>query len=226
MRNVARGNRWTLYHADWRDVLQEIGEVDALITDPPYSERTHKAHDTSVRRGISYEGLRPEGVDGIVASLVEVTHGWCVVITDDELFHHFRKAFIRHGRYAFQPVPIVSIGGRVRLAGDGPSSWTVWCCVSRPRCEPFTKWGTLPGAYIERGSVKGAPIIGAKQLTTMRRIVRDYTRPDDVVLDPFAGTGTTLLAAMLEGRRAIGCEVDRKTYEYAVKRLRGKLPVR
>lgn len=54
----------------------------------------------------------------------------------------------------------------------------------------------------------------------MRAIIRDYTRPGDLVVDPCAGGGTTLLAAVMEGRRAIGAEMDPATFDKAVARLR------
>jgi site-specific DNA-methyltransferase (adenine-specific) len=50
-----------------------------------------------------------------------------------------------------------------------------------------------------------------KPLSLMRHLVKLLTPSESVVLDPFAGTGTTLLAAKLEGRDAIGIERD-ETY--------------
>lgn len=53
----------------------------------------------------------------------------------------------------------------------------------------------------------------------MRAIVRDYTKPGDLVVDPFCGGGTTALACAYESRRCITSEMDPDTYALAVKRL-------
>lgn len=58
-----------------------------------------------------------------------------------------------------------------------------------------------------------------KPLDLMRWLVRTFTRPGDLVCDPFAGSGTTLLAAELEGRRYFGCEKDARIFRAATKRL-------
>jgi site-specific DNA-methyltransferase (adenine-specific) len=62
-------------------------------------------------------------------------------------------------------------------------------------------------------------VTGMKSLGGMRAVVRDYSRPDNLIVDPYAGSGTTLLAAAIEGRRAIGAEIDQKIFALAVKRL-------
>jgi hypothetical protein len=122
------------------------------------------------------------------------------------------------GRYVFQPVPCVIRGMSVRLGGDGPSSWSVFLNVSRPRNTEFSRWGTLPGAYVTR---RGAEHIGGKPLELMNGIVRDYSRRGNLIADPCAGLATTALAALGLGRRFVGSEIDPETHALAMARLSG-----
>jgi len=62
-----------------------------------------------------------------------------------------------------------------------------------------------------------------KPLALIRFMVEISARPDSVILDPFMGSGTTLLAAKLEGRRAIGIEKNREYCDIAVERLRQRV---
>lgn len=116
-------------------------------------------------------------------------------------------------RYVFAPVPVVRTGSTVRLRGDGPSNWTTWLVVARPRSKEMARWGTLPGAYIMSG---GKPRhIGGKTIDTMRQLVRDYSREGDLVADPCMGAGTTGLACLEMGRCFVGWERERRTFELA-----------
>ena len=54
------------------------------------------------------------------------------------------------------------------------------------------------------------------------RLVRMFSFIEDTILDPFAGTGTTLIAAMRNGRNSIGIEIDREYAEYSVRRLQSE----
>jgi len=52
-----------------------------------------------------------------------------------------------------------------------------------------------------------------------RRCIKLFSYVNDVVLDPFAGSGTTLLAAVSNNRKALGIDVDKKYCELARKRI-------
>ena len=62
-----------------------------------------------------------------------------------------------------------------------------------------------------------------KPLALIRFMIDISVRPQTAILDPFAGSGTTLLAARLEGRQAVGIEISERYCEIAANRLRQKL---
>ena len=58
-----------------------------------------------------------------------------------------------------------------------------------------------------------------KPLELVRRLVAAATRPDGLVVDPFAGSGTTLVACEALGRRWLGCEIDPRFQQVIADRL-------
>ena len=63
-----------------------------------------------------------------------------------------------------------------------------------------------------------------KPLALMRYLVRLVTPPDGVVLDPFLGSGTTAIAAVLEGRDWIGIEREAEYCDIARARIAAAEP--
>jgi site-specific DNA-methyltransferase (adenine-specific) len=61
-----------------------------------------------------------------------------------------------------------------------------------------------------------------KPLCVLTPLIRSFSRPGDIVLDPFCGSGSTLLAAKLQGRSFIGIELDPAYYNIALDRLLAK----
>jgi len=60
-----------------------------------------------------------------------------------------------------------------------------------------------------------------KAVSILTPLIESFSHPDDVVLDPFAGSGSTLVAAALAGRSAVGIELEEKYCAIARKRLVG-----
>lgn len=196
-------------------------------------ERAYNArkseHGESGRRDIDYDAWGPDDVRKFGDAWSGRCAGWWVSITDDVLAPIWRLEMEHQGLYPFCPLPLVETGSRVRMTGDGPSNWTCWVQVARPRNEMFASWGTLSGAYIVPGeraqnSTHGTDrITGGKPMRGMIEIVEDYSRAGDLVCDPVAGAGTTLLAAIRTGRRCIGIEKDTERAQLCADRVKAEL---
>jgi len=224
---------WTLHRGDCRDYLRSLPEasVSAVVTDPPYSERTHKGNnaicaggirhiqDGADRAELQYYHWTPEVASGVIRELCRVSAGWVVVMTDHMLVRPIQAAMEDAGRYAFAPLPYVAEGSRCRLGGDGPSCWAIWLVVCRPATKDFSTWGTLPGAYIRQPGWDRPVYPGGKPVQLLRELLRDYTRPGDTVLDPYAGAGTTGVACVEMGRNVVGCEIDEAAHALAERRI-------
>jgi len=59
-----------------------------------------------------------------------------------------------------------------------------------------------------------------KSLILMRELIRVYSNPGQLVVSPFVGSGTDLIAAHMEGRRSIGFELDPVNYQEAAERVK------
>lgn len=60
-----------------------------------------------------------------------------------------------------------------------------------------------------------------KPTELMIKIVEDYLEPTDIIIDPFMGSGTTLVAAKQLGRKAVGIEINKIYCDIAIGRLNG-----
>lgn len=79
----------------------------------------------------------------------------------------------------------------------------------------FQQIWNIPGA-----STRNHPAPFPLELAT--RLVRMFSFTGDVVLDPFCGSATTLIAAMKNGRNSVGVEIDRNYCRMAAKRLKAE----
>lgn len=228
---IERGDGWELHACDWRDA--DLPTVDAVIEDPPYGARTHAGQRHARKQGTSgalvsdiglqYDHLTDDDVVQIVGAANTNCRGWCLWMTSHDLIPAYEHAAEMSNRYCFAPLPIVMPGMNMRLAGDGPSNWTVHLIVTRTTLKKC--WSTKPGYYPASrdyiaGKVADSSVAGGKPVGLMEAILRDYTEPGDLVLDRFTGGGTTGVACIRNGRRFVGYERKPEHFEIALKRLR------
>jgi hypothetical protein len=215
----------TLYHGDCLDLLPHIGPVDHVLTDPPYDERTHEnARCNSVVVG--GVAVRPDGVafaalpsaSRVAATCVPLARRWSLFFCAVEMLADYRAgasdSWVRAGVWdRVNPSP--------QLTGDRPGQAVEGVAIFHAAGRKRWNGGGTAAIWrhqVDRGAIRPDHPT-PKPLALMRELVRLFTDPGDVILDPFAGSATTGLAARLEGRRAILIEREERYCEVSAKRL-------
>lgn len=235
----------TIYHGDCREVLPALEAVDHVLTDPPYardvyqrlrSPNTHKGSGTPVRMGIrnhQYSSISIEklamGAIGCVDDLFEVvaleiarlTKRRALVFSDAESIHRWREQlegagmrYVRTGAW-FKPDPMP------QFSGDRPAVGFEPCTIVHAQGPMRWNGGGSSAAWTHGTVKKNRPDHPCpKPEPLMRELVRLFTDEGEALLDPFMGSGTTLVAAKALGRKAIGIEVNKDYCDVAIERLR------
>lgn len=218
---------------------QETASVDALITDPPYSsggmvrsDRSRGVHEKYVTNDSqsghelgAFSGDNRDGRSyGYWASLwltealrVVKPGGACCLFTDWRQLPTTTDALQAGGWVWRGIVPWRKPNprpqkGRFRNACE----YVVWG-TNGPRGTEAIDGECLPGIY-EGSPPRDRQHITQKPLQVMRGLVQ-IAPPGGVVLDPFAGSGTTAEACEREGRSFIGFEIEPHFAEVAQQRI-------
>jgi DNA modification methylase len=212
----------TLYHGDCREVLQDVGDTfDCVVTDPPYSsggfqESGKSAGSIGTRAGdtIALDNLSTRGYERLMREVLR----YCNQADEIYLFTDWRMWINTFDA-------LVAGGWRVR-------NMLVWDKMQMGMGLPWRNQHELiaygkrtPAQMIDgkRGNVLQARRSGnanhptEKPLGLLSQIISN-TRAA-LICDPFAGSGTTLVAAKALGRHALGVEVDEKYCEVIANRL-------
>ena len=204
----------TLYNADCREILPtiEAGSVDLVLTDPPYG----------IDGG---SGLGAERGKGDYASdfIDDSEHLRLVVVpVIRELIRQCGSVVLTPGNknFCLYPQPD-SFGAFYQPAAVGLQTF------GNLDAQPIFYYGKnaskkvmgVPCSYV----LTEAPIRNGhpcpKPFRAWKKLLDRQSSPGQTVLDPFAGSGTTLRAAMDLGRKAIGIEISEKYCEIAARRL-------
>lgn len=208
----------TIYHGDCREILPHLPMVDHVITDPPYSERTHKGARTGNYGGevlidfshIEFATLKAT-IEGIKVSR------WVVMTCD---LHHAAQLLLMPP----QGLELIRLGvwikpnGAPQFTGDRPAQGFEQVAILHPAGKKRWNGGGYPAVWTCNKICGRHPT--EKPIELYTRFIEQFTDEGDTILDPFMGSGTTLEAAKLMGRRAIGIELEEKYCEIAANRLR------
>lgn len=222
----------TLYLGDCLDILPELTEkADIIITDPPYSSGGLMRSDRSANSGAKYTSKKWLPFSGDNRDQRSFTL-WC------SAWHSQLLKNAAHGALLFcfidwRNLPCmadaVQVGGWV---WRGVIPWNKVINLRpqrgyfRSQCE-YILWATA-GPAIGDGYGWGFFSVPAP---TARQRVHPTEKPVDLlthllnvhkgqtILDPFMGSGSTGIAALWEGRRFIGIEMDEHWFDVACRRI-------
>ena len=214
--NQSTTQPWTIIQGDALKVLEGFapGTFDAVITDPPYASggRTQVEKNKSTTQKYSSMKNAPPPFDGDAKDQRSWTRWaaeWRQLPAATDALQW--AGWIWRGTAVWDKGNSRPQKGRFRQQAE----YIVWGSngdmpISRPvPC--------LPGVF-KYGNPQKRIHLTEKPLQLMRDVVK-ITEPGGHILDPFAGSGTTVLAAVLEGYRATGIEMS----DYYVQAARERL---
>ena len=196
--NTPIDERWQLIYSDFREVQLEAASVDAIITDPPYLEEYLPL----------YENL------GAFSQKVLKPGGSLLVMTGQSYLPEIISALAKHLKFQWvisylTPGPAAPIWQRRVnttwkpvlwfVKGEYQGAWVNDVCQSEGSDKRFHEWGQSEGG--------------------MADIIERFSKPGDLILDPFCGGGTTGITALRLARRFIGIDNDEETVEIAKGRI-------
>lgn len=210
----------TIIHGDSLTVLRQMEpeSVDAIITDPPY--------------GINYHSTTDKSIVNDKSPFIWWLYDACRVLKSGD---SGRGCLVCFTRWDVQQVFIDAM----RLAGFVVKSEVIWDKVhhgmgdTKAQFAPsheniifavkgkFSFPGHRPKDLITYQKLGSAQMIHPteKPVGLLASLITAVTKPGDLLVDPFAGSGSTLVAAKKTGRRFIGIEIDDTHYANSQRRI-------
>ena len=194
----------TIYHGDCREILPEIGPVDLVLTDPPYGIglESHRGANWSI------EGDEDQSAGISAIELVNDLPRWFFCSPYAIWPGDWKDILV------WDKGPALGGGGDPKkyfkrtfelILGSGQPA------IYGKRDSAVLKYWMTPQQMIHHPNEKPLPL--------MSYLVKKLSIEASLIIDPFMGSGTTLVAAKQLNRRAIGIEIEEKYCEVAARRL-------
>lgn len=201
--------------------------VDHVITDPPYEVEAHTLqrrieNGALVDARLGFAPLTEEIRNAAAHEFARVTRRWALVFCQAEAVAAWRDALTSAGLVYRRACVWIKRDGQPQLSGDRPGQGHESIVVAHAPGKSRWNGGGKLGLYdYSKGHEGGRASLHPteKPLRLMEALVADFTDPGDLVLDPFAGSGTTGVAALKNGRRFMGSELSPEYHAVALKRL-------
>ena len=230
IRKAAWKGRGILYHADARDVLKRYPKesVDCIVTDPPYAlGMFREGQATSGARLAEQQGTMYDDDPAATMDMLDQVffHAAQVLKPDGHAYVFFHMTryepiflMLRKHFGSVDEVPIVWIKNTPGI-GDPNTTWVYayepcfWVHRGRNLVKPQAF------NYLKSDTVTKKIHATEKPVQLLRHLVQASCVPGEVVLDPFSGSGSTLVAAAQLGCKFVGIEKHEPFFRSTTERI-------
>ncbi len=227
----------TIYHGDCLEVLRSLpsSSVDVVLTDPPYCSGGYmEAQKNTKAQGLRGATVAAEGFEWFADNMGTAGLTWLlreVMVQVRRLLAPNRGAFVfTDWRMVTTLAPAIeSVGLRFRnqlMWDKGNAGLGVGFKPAYEVVMEFSKGSTTYAAKNGQNVLRFPRVPSgekehgaAKPLALLSEVLRMVDVGQSVVLDPFLGSGSTLVAAKARGLPCVGIEVEERYCEIAAKRL-------
>lgn len=216
---------------DCMAVMPTLGRFDHVICDPPYEASLHAAKASPHQHirtdgGTELKALRFSGIDDIrqtVGDTVsQICDGWFIAFCTVEGVAPWADTINASAMKYKRACIWVKVNSAPQFNGQGPAQGAE-CFVTAWGGKGHARWngGGKAGIYTHTANPPnrhgGHPT--EKPVRLMSALLADFTNEGQMVLDPFMGSGTTLVACQKMGRAGTGIELDPAYFQMACDRV-------
>lgn len=219
----------TLYLGNSLELVADLAPFDHVITDPPYEAIMHASKNerapARLDSGPALQGLDFAPIDDIrerVVAMGEHCDGWFIAFCTSEGVGRWADCINVSPMKYKRACVWIKPDSTPQLNGQGPAQGAEhFVCAWAGQGHAKWNGGGKRGVYTHL--VNNAERTGhhptEKPRRLMSEIIADFTLPNDLICDPFMGSGTTGVASVMAGRLFIGIEQNEAYFELACKRL-------
>lgn len=225
----------TIYHWDCLQVMPGIDYATSCITDPPFESEAHTlqrrvqseksagaSHGRKVRsEPLPFDAITEEIRIQASKEIARICARWTLTFCQIEAAPNWRATYEAAGMVYKRTCLWVKPDGMPQYSGNRPGMGYETFVAMHQRMRSVWNGGGRHGVFVHnKGEGRGRnehPT--TKPLKLMKDLVSLFSNPDETILDPFMGSGTTLRAAKDLGRKAIGIEMNERYCEIAARRM-------
>lgn len=194
----------TVHHGDCQRIManMEEGSVNLIVTDPPYLVNYRDRRGRTIANDVDDQWLVPAFRE---MYRVLADDSFCISFYGYHVIDKFMQAWKVAG---FRPVGQF-IWHKSYASSTGYTQFRHEAAYLLAKGNPAKPDEPLPSVmpWVYSGNQLHPT---QKAVEILKPMISTYSKSGDVVLDPFAGSGSTLVAALEENRQAVGCELTRR----------------